>query len=240
MLSKLAARLPDQPRWVETRGMLLSGRCGLVGQPGPGPADFLVRGTDFGLFCVAGCPDLSPLAPALDRHGGRAALCLPEAAERVAESLPGWTGAPAVIHTHPDPESVTEPGSAAGGSVSILSPRDAGSLGHVPEALRAEIVTALGFAHVAAAFDLGVPVSFCYAASETETLWDISIDTLEPWRGRGLARACCEFLIAHMIRHGKSPVWGAVEENAASMKMAERLGFVPVDELAVFEPSETA
>ena len=83
-------------------------------------------------------------------------------------------------------------------------------------------------------------MSFCYAASETETLWDVSIDTLEPWRGRGLARACCELLISHMARHGKSPVWGAVEGNFASMKMAERLGFRPVDTLTVFEPAEEA
>ncbi|HTO88485.1 MAG TPA: hypothetical protein VMR54_13275 [Thermoanaerobaculia bacterium] len=27
MLLELTARLPDLPRWVETRGMLLSGRC---------------------------------------------------------------------------------------------------------------------------------------------------------------------------------------------------------------------
>jgi hypothetical protein len=48
MFSELAARLPDLPRWLETRGMLLSGRCDLIVPPGPGPLDAIVRGTDFG------------------------------------------------------------------------------------------------------------------------------------------------------------------------------------------------
>jgi RimJ/RimL family protein N-acetyltransferase len=44
-----------------------------------------------------------------------------------------------------------------------------------------------------------------------------------------------------MIRHmrdtvGKEPVWGAVEFNAPSMRLAAKLGFVPVDRVFVFEP----
>jgi RimJ/RimL family protein N-acetyltransferase len=31
-------------------------------------------------------------------------------------------------------------------------------------------------------------------------------------------------------------VWGAVESNAASMNLAAKLGFVPVDRIFVFEP----
>jgi GNAT superfamily N-acetyltransferase len=242
MEEALAERLPDLPRWVETRGMLLSARCELLGPPGPGAADLLVRGTDFGLYCVAGSPDLSPLSPALARHGGRAVLCLQEAGEAVAREVPGWPSSRAVIHTHPDPESVSEPAATARMRIGLLSPRDrdGGGLDHVPEPLRTELETALGFAHVAAVFESDLPVAFCYTASETETLWDVSIDTLEPWRGRGLARACCEFLISHMARHGKSPVWGALEQNAPSMKLAERLGFLPVDALTVFEPAEEA
>jgi GNAT superfamily N-acetyltransferase len=60
------------------------------------------------------------------------------------------------------------------------------------------------------------------------------VDTLEAWRRRGLGRACVEFLIDHMRRHGKEPVWGAIASNAASLAVAARLGFEPVDRLAVF------
>ena len=41
--------------------------------------------------------------------------------------------------------------------------------------------------------------------------------------------------IAHMSRHGKEPVWGALESNVASLRLAARLGFAPVDALVVFE-----
>jgi hypothetical protein len=38
-----------------------------------------------------------------------------------------------------------------------------------------------------------------------------------------------------MHTQGKQPVWQAVEENPASWRLAQKLGFVPVDELALFE-----
>jgi hypothetical protein len=40
-----------------------------------------------------------------------------------------------------------------------------------------------------------------------------------------------------MGEKGKQPVWGAEEWNRASLGLAARLGFVPVDELVVFHPA---
>ncbi len=234
MFSELAGRLPDLPRWVETRGILLSGRCALVGSPGPGPEDFLVRGEDFGLFCVVGNPSLENLPAALERYRGRAVLCAVEEADRVAGALPAWRPSRALIHTLPG-EIAVRGRSSSGAAIGMLSAADVRSLDHVPERLREEIRTALGFTHVAVASVDALPVAFCYAGYETERFWDLSIDTLEAYRGRGFARACCEFLIEHMARHGKEPVWGALERNAASRALAARLGFAPVDELTVFE-----
>ncbi|MGE5275817.1 MAG: GNAT family N-acetyltransferase [Acidobacteriota bacterium] len=238
MLSKLAALLPDLPRLVETRGMLLSGRSELLEAPGPGPVDFIARGTDFGLICVSGNPALPGLEAAARRFGATAVLCAADASESLAAALPGWTRARAVIHSRRGGGVSAGPSDSSTARVEMLSGRDAASLSHVPEPLREEISTALGFSHVAAAFVEQRPVSFCYAVYETEGLWDISIDTLEAHRGKGLARACCEFLIEHMSRHGKEPVWGALEENVASRTMAKSLGFAPVDELAVFRRAE--
>jgi RimJ/RimL family protein N-acetyltransferase len=121
----------------------------------------------------------------------------------------------------------------------MLSPANA-SLGHLPPVLRDEVETALGFTHVAAAFIGDRPVSFCYAGYETENFWDLSIDTLEENRGRGHARECCEYMIEHMSRHGKEPVWGALESNVASRRLAASLGFEPVAELVLFEPPVAA
>jgi RimJ/RimL family protein N-acetyltransferase len=235
MLCELARRLPDVPEWVELRGMLLSGRCELVGPPGPGPTDFLVRGTDFGLFCLSGAPSVSELARELDRHRGRAALCAASAADRVAAALPGWKRSRALLSTLPESASVPER-PRSGARIGMLSPDAAGALEHVPAVLREEVQTALGFAHVAAAFVGERPVAFCYAGYETEKFWDVSIDTLEEHRGRGYARECCEHMLGHMARHGKDPVWGALEGNTASRRLAASLGFSPAGELAIFEP----
>jgi GNAT superfamily N-acetyltransferase len=212
--------------------MLLSGRCEVIGERGPGASDFVIGGTDFGLFAVAGRPDLEPLPEALAQRGGRAVLCAAESAGRVSAAMPrGWKAARAIVHALEG----DGPPVGADSSAVLLSARDVAALDHVPQPLRGEIETALGISHVAAVRDGGRPVSFAYASYETETLWDVSIDTLEGHRGRGLARACCEFLIVHMSRHGKEPVWGAREDNAPSLRLAARLGFAPVDELVVFE-----
>jgi hypothetical protein len=47
-------------------------------------------------------------------------------------------------------------------------------------------------------------------------------------------------MIRHMETEGKQPVWGAVEENPASCLLAQKIGFAPVDEIALFEPPSTS
>ena len=83
----------------------------------------------------------------------------------------------------------------------------------------------------------GRPVSFCYAADETEGPWDISIDTLEPYRRQGYAARCVSYMVDEMRRRGKEPVWAAEETNLPSMNLAAKLGFVSVDELLLFRPT---
>jgi RimJ/RimL family protein N-acetyltransferase len=41
-------------------------------------------------------------------------------------------------------------------------------------------------------------------------------------------------MIRRMWERGKRPVWGAEESNAASMALAAKLGFKPVERLIVF------
>jgi predicted GNAT family acetyltransferase len=80
-------------------------------------------------------------------------------------------------------------------------------------------------------------VSFCVASDQTEGLWDVSIDTLEGHRRRGHAARCVSWMVDEMGRRGKEPVWAAEETNAPSMRLAARLGFVPVDGLVLLRPS---
>jgi GNAT superfamily N-acetyltransferase len=78
-----------------------------------------------------------------------------------------------------------------------------------------------------------LPVSFCYPVWRTESLWDVSIDTIEQQRRRGLAAHVVRAMIADLRQQGLQPIWGALESNGASLRLAARLGFVPVDEAVV-------
>lgn len=99
------------------------------------------------------------------------------------------------------------------------------ALTHLPTDLREEIDGARQCKSVYAAFSDAVPVCFSYAGWMTETLADISVDTLAAYRRRGLASATAIALIDEIIASGKSPVWGAIENNTASLGLADKLGF---------------
>src|SRR5262249_43512698 len=68
-------------------------------------------------------------------------------------------------------------------SIRLLTAGDA--LDHLPSGLRHEITHARFDFPTGAAFVGGLPVSFCYGCFTSESLWDVSIDTLEEYRRRG-------------------------------------------------------
>jgi GNAT superfamily N-acetyltransferase len=107
-------------------------------------------------------------------------------------------------------------------------------LGHLPPGLRHEITYAREVAPLAAVFIDNLPVSFCYPCWRTESLWDVSIDTLADYRGRGFALHAAQFMISRLAREGLAPVWAAPESNAPSLRLARRLGFDPVDANVMF------
>jgi GNAT superfamily N-acetyltransferase len=230
---EILAALPDLPRWVEARGMLLSGRCEII-SCGESPGDVILRARSTPLVVVAGDPPLEPLAASVAQPGLGVVLCAPEKADEMRPHLDGWKRVGAAIHRlRGDDPSVSR--GPAGYEIGILAEKDgSGRLAHLPPLLREEISSALSGGHVAAAMRDGVPVSFCYPVWETETLWDVSVDTLEAHRNRGLGAACAAFLIDHMRRHEKEPVWGAQEDNEPSLAVAAKLGFKRVDRMVVF------
>jgi hypothetical protein len=57
---------------------------------------------------------------------------------------------------------------------------------------------------------------------------DVSVVTAGPWRGQGLATACAALVAVEVWRAGRVPVWSAWEENAASLRVARKLGFEEV------------
>ena len=239
----LAGFLPDAPRWLEIRSMLLSGRCEVLGleEGGPGPS-FVARELKEGkdqMICVVGLPSSEAIREAAKRNrGGGMVLTAPENASHILGALPGWTTTRAALHLLGDAPRLPSP---AEGEVKALGASDlcASWAEEIPEDLRSFLEDAIvgGEAPVAAALDNGRPVSFCVASDQTESLWDISIDTLEGYRRKGHAARCVSWMVDEMRRRGKKPVWGAEETNPPSMRLAAKLGFVPVDELVLLRPA---
>ena len=96
---ELARRLPDVPRWLETRSMLLSGTGEVIGA---GPEGLVVTDAEDGLVCVSGRPGAGDIREAVSRlsrvSGARTVISAPEDREHVAESLPGYRAVRAVLH----------------------------------------------------------------------------------------------------------------------------------------------
>jgi GNAT superfamily N-acetyltransferase len=103
--------------------------------------------------------------------------------------------------------------------------------------LAEELLQIVRYSPVAAAMIAGNPVSFCSGEWETESLWDIGIETLPEYRRHGYAEQCVQFMVAHHLQRGKHPVWGAEESNLASLNLAAKLGFKAVDRVVLFRRS---
>jgi RimJ/RimL family protein N-acetyltransferase len=95
----------------------------------------------------------------------------------------------------------------------------------IPAELLADLEGSANHSPIAATWVDGAPISFCYAGTMTETLWDVALETLEPHRGQGHATSCVTFMIHLMRAAGREPAWGALETNRASRRLAAKLGF---------------
>ncbi len=230
-LRRAAALLPDLPRWVEARGYLAAAGCEVRGLRWDPALAVVLRDPDLDLLIVVGAADGDAIHASTAACGpGAELVCAPEDVDGVARALPGWHRTRAILHVLADASRLPVP---APGQVRLLEPDEIGAL-RVPEALRRELRAAAESSPIAATVVDGEAVSFCYAGSVTETLWDISIDTVPAHRQKGYAGLCVAFMVRHMEARGKRPVWGAAEDNPASWRLARKLGFEPVDELALF------
>ena len=235
LAARLLADLPDVPRYVETHAMLRSPDAQLFAGPMPdaGVVVRLLHGA-MSVVSVIGHPPTYALAAALDGTTTMTpVIAQPDTAAHV-EQLLGEIGSASgeapwrlermlfhALAAAPELRPLE-----AGVSVRLLADSDA--LDHLPSGLRHEISHARRLTPTAAAFVDGMAASFCYACFTTESLWDVSIDTIEAYRGRGLAAHAVRFMIDHMRERRLEPIWGALESNATSLRLARRLGFVPI------------
>ncbi len=256
LITRALRHVPDLPEWIDTRGMLLSGRAVVAG-PAELSTGFIVVVADAALASVVGRPAADDIRSTVRTLAGDVnVLAQMDAAQAVSAALPSWTRRAAILHALPYAaswEREREP------NVRVFTRENAPRFDHVPEGLRRELTDALAgrptsrFVHgdvprasgmvttirvpMAAAWAEGRPVSFCYPVWQTETLWDVAIDTLEPYRRRGLGERAARTLVGHMRGSGRAPVWGAIDTNTASRTLAARLGFIEVAGIAVFSPA---
>lgn len=209
---------PDIPRWVEARAAQLTGHALPIG-------DAISASEDDAVWII-GEPDDAHIREAVATSGGDVIAGM-EHAERLAALLPGWTRERIVVHSLIDRGRLPDPGQ----DVHFLDPGTITSL-DIDDELRDELTEGATDSQIAAMFVNDAPVAFSYAGAETETLWDISVDTVPDHRRRGYAGRCVARMIEHMAP--LEPVWQAVESNPASWRLAAKLGFEPVDELVLF------
>src|SRR5262245_18388293 len=155
-------------------------------------------------------------------------LAAPQNAEDVAQALSGCRAQAADLLSLPGDPVLPEPG-----DVRVLDGVQVASL-PLPDELREEFIAAAAHSPFAAAYCDEKAVSFSYAASLPETLWDISIDTLPEFQRQGHAARAVSWMTNLMADAGKRPVWGVLESNIASANLARKLGFVAVDRIIVF------
>jgi hypothetical protein len=212
--------LPDIPRWIEAHG-IAADPASWRRDVGPG---FAVGSDAARLVVVAGDADAAGVAALARDVPQHTILFAIERADLAAAS--GRGAVRALLHTLPDPDGLPE----LDGATPL--PAEA-SLAHVPEALAGELASVRGQRTIWTAFLDGVPVSFAYAPWRSARWFDVSIDTLPAARQLGLGRLVATAMIRDERAHGREPVWGADEGNAASLGLARGLGFVKVDELWV-------
>lgn len=225
------SHLPDLPLWVETRDLLLWEGSKLLENPTRN--GFVVWSAEDGLGSVVGEPEPHALAQAA--RDVPELLAFSDNIERVRPLLPEFEAELAIVFSAP--ELLPPPPSHR---CREIRQSEIAAQEHLPEDLLTQLYDVAGEGvPVAAAFDGILPVAFAYVASETESLWDVSIDTIRSHRRQGYAAAAVLHLMRSMREKGKSAVWGALESNRASANLALRLGFVENDRLWVMTRSAT-
>jgi GNAT superfamily N-acetyltransferase len=191
----------------------------------------VVRSLDTALAAVVGRPSGGLIREAANRHLVLDILCPQDVIGHTAAALPEWSAAPAAVHVLDERRGLRPRNGPL--DVRLVGEAQHVPLTHLPAELRRELEAARGRSPFSMAFVEGRAVSFAYVPWQTEALCDLSIDTLEAYRQRGLGAATVCLLLDHLRAGGKRPVWGAMEDNVASLRLAARLGFIPVDRLFV-------
>jgi hypothetical protein len=73
-------------------------------------------------------------------------------------------------------------------------------------------------------------VAIAHTSALSQRHADIGISTLATWRGHGFASAAASIVAHEVQKAGQMPVWSTGENNYASLRVAQKLGFTRVAE----------
>ncbi|MDB4955181.1 MAG: family N-acetyltransferase [Myxococcales bacterium] len=211
--------LPDVPRWVEAHGIASDPEHWIE----PVGAGFALGHDPAQLIVVAGDADADAVKQLAIARGHTLLLAIEREDLVAAVSSVRRPPERAILHTLADPDALPE--------LEGATPLD--SLDGVPDPLASELAWARQHGPVWSAWLEGEPVSFAYAPWRSAKWFDVSVDTLPHARQLGLAGIVASAMIRDERARGREPVWGADQGNLASLRLAKRLGFEPVDEIWV-------
>lgn len=251
-----AAPAPTEaPKGADPITFLITSILNPAGAMKQGSGGVVVRDPPTGLISIIGEPPHEVIRAAVDASERPDVIAQVENADWVEKGVPDLPRTTAKLHWLVDsqrllgplvPETnmfgLPEPDERRGDLLAalnrpeFLSTEEVMELAGAPGHLRRELTIAVLRGPVVGVKVGGSPVSFCHAEIQTEKLWDVAIETLEGHRGKGHAVKAVEHLARHMLeKYQKRPVWGALETNEASLRLASKLGFRAVEEVVVFE-----
>ena len=117
-------------------------------------------------------------------------------------------------------------------AVRLLTSGDVARLAKAPAEVQGngykthEAMVTDGIAAGAVVDDNIVAIAHTYAVNDLHA--DIGVSTLETWREKGFATAAASLVAQEIQTKGKVPVWSCGEDNAASLRVAQKLGFTEV------------
>lgn len=79
----------------------------------------------------------------------------------------------------------------------------------------------------AVAYDGEMLIGMAGCSADCETMWQIGVDVLPPYRRRGIASALTSRLAVEIIERGKVPFYCAAWSNIKSVRNAVKSGFLP-------------
>jgi hypothetical protein len=71
-------------------------------------------------------------------------------------------------------------------------------------------------------------VAIAHTSARTGNHADIGVFTMEEWRCRGFSTAAASIVARRIQEAGQTPTWSAGEDNFASLRVAQKLGFIEV------------